>query len=195
MFLKVLKSLLIKWNFVNLHSSSFMFSTSWTTVAFLIIFLVDFIDSFCQVQFDFFKWSVNKSSLHIIITPLSLKRAWTFLNTAKHSYVSPYMPLFCYTTYSFCYDPPSAATLSSVNIQNRYFCHRDLWEIILRSWWQKRRHETEIKDDGWLIEDERWMASNAMTALIWSKVAGFVFVLACILISNDTFSVMYANKT
>lgn len=78
MFLKVLKSLLIKSNFVNLHSSSFMFSTSWTTVAFSIIFVLDFIN------FYFFKLSVNKSSLHIIITPLSLKRARTFLNTGKH---------------------------------------------------------------------------------------------------------------
>lgn len=189
----MLKSLLIKSNFVNLHSSSFMFSASWTTVAFSIIFVLNFIDSFCQVQFYFFKLSVNKSSLHIIITPLSLKRARTLVNTNMFYLICPWFVTLHIVFVMILYS--SAATLSSVNIQNRYFCHRDLWEIILRSWWQKRRHETEIKDDGWVIEDERWMPSNAMTALIWSKVAGFVFVLACILISNDTFLVMYANKT
>ena len=52
-----------------------------------------------------------------------------------------------------------------------------------------------MKDDGWLIEDERWLAAHAVTAHIRSKWAACVcvFVLACILIRKQIFETRGAN--
>lgn len=44
---------------------------------------------------------------------------------------------------------------------------------------RRRKHKTQMKSDGWLIEDERWMPSNVVTAFIWGEWAGCVCVCVC----------------